>query len=1165
MASKFYEEIKDVTIERQVENVYEKGLSIYFPNTKITYPFACDGLLDTKTEGGKLCKLIIEYKLDELLSNKVGRAKVLIQVLFYLKKFEQNGEIIPNVCLVGDKNECFVIQTNELLQYLDEDVDWDIAPSNAHIHYPDLVLKISENEEINPFIFHIDENFSFKDVAEKIKQLADDVIRYVRVTEHNIANIYDYFCKNVIKNTKKISAHDLVGLFIGVITDKENYYQHPSKKNILVANSKNIDINGDGFASFFKYFDRNYTPQEKNKFAEIADRLIEDTSRRNSGDFWTPTIWVDYAHKMISEAFGNDWKDEYVVWDNCYDKETEFLSQEGWKKISEYNGCDLVMQYNNGNGEFVKPLRYISQKYTDDWVVLKGSQLDIKCTKDHNFVVFNDKKDRNQDLIKIPAVDLYNKSLCVKNLHFNIPKTFNYNGNLDIDENLIRLAIAINADGYYAPKTTLNNSKNRTSRNTRFTENDTSERDCYVISVKKDRKSDRLRNLLENANIEYKFNEYNGYKNFTFHFPFNPKHFPKEWYKLSNKSKEVIIDEIFYWDGSVQENIFDDGRTSLRKSYSTSKKDDADFISFVFSSMGYGVNFREDRRKNKNNKVNYLLAITGIKSAKISNTNNVFTLEKNEDGMCYCFEVPSGMLIIRRNGKIYIGSNCCGSKNLTRDYKFKELYCSTLFDSELEIGKRYNQEATSFQFDFLNDDIVGNDCLFGPYHDKLPKGLKDALMENKKIIFFLNPPYGTGASGVGSSKESGTTTNNYINNIMNNDKIGGCSENLYAQFLYRIMKIKEQYNLTNCHIAIFSPTLFLTGSSYKIFRKYFLKEFSFKYGLQFKASEFADVADTWGISFSIWDSGETIDKENFMYVSNKNENGEIICEQNKYVYNTDNRITASEWCKSPIKKLKTYKGIALTSGLSICPNDKINGSIFNGSFGYFLNGGNNIDKNWSHVALFSSNYSNGHGHGINDLNFDRVVSLFSARKLIEKNWINSKDEYLTPNVSHSQFNEFVNDSIIYSLFHSSSNQSSLRQVEYKDKLWDIKNEFFWMSKSDIEELANEYNLDDVYNDARTSNERFVYEKLKTITLSPEAQAVLDKAIELTKKSFKYREMWDSEHPEYQLTKVWDAGYYQLKGIWEEYMKDDFEDFKKLYKALSDKMRPQVYELGFLRK
>lgn len=115
----------------------------------IEHNFACDGLIDIKNKDGKLLKLIIEYKYDEDLSSNVVKAKVLTQVLFYLKKFKENGLILPNVAMVADVNECFVIHTNSLLQYLDEKVNWNITPSKAASCNPDLVLKISEDSNIN--------------------------------------------------------------------------------------------------------------------------------------------------------------------------------------------------------------------------------------------------------------------------------------------------------------------------------------------------------------------------------------------------------------------------------------------------------------------------------------------------------------------------------------------------------------------------------------------------------------------------------------------------------------------------------------------------------------------------------------------------------------------------------------------------------------------------------------------------------------------------------------------------------------------------------------------------------------------------------------------------------------------------------------------------------
>jgi hypothetical protein len=77
--SKFYDAIKDVVDERGVETPFKNGLTLYFPNTDYTYPFKCDGYMEPVVNGNKF-RLIIEYKLDELLNDKSGKAKVLIQV-----------------------------------------------------------------------------------------------------------------------------------------------------------------------------------------------------------------------------------------------------------------------------------------------------------------------------------------------------------------------------------------------------------------------------------------------------------------------------------------------------------------------------------------------------------------------------------------------------------------------------------------------------------------------------------------------------------------------------------------------------------------------------------------------------------------------------------------------------------------------------------------------------------------------------------------------------------------------------------------------------------------------------------------------------------------------------------------------------------------------------
>jgi hypothetical protein len=246
-----------------------------------------------------------------------------------------------------------------------------------------------------------------------------------------------------------------------------------------------------------------------------------------------------------------------------------------------------------------------------------------------------------------------------------------------------------------------------------------------------------------------------------------------------------------------------------------------------------------------------------------------------------------------------------------------------------------------------------------------------------------------------------------------------------------------------------------------------------------------------------------------------------------------------EWTTEPIKKLKTYDMPNVTSGIKIKTNGATVGKNFSNALGYFYSDSNNINTSSTNVAMFSSPAARGHGFGVNIDNFDRCVAAFATRKLIMPDWINSKDEYLVPNTEHPDYEEFVNDSVIFSLFHSASNQSSLRNVEYKDKTWEIKNEFFWMSREEIMDLADENDNEECYEDAVNSKERFVYEYLKNVTLSPEAQAVLDAANNLVRETFKYRNDYNIERPDYQINN-WDCGYYQQKGLWNLYMKDEFD-------------------------
>jgi hypothetical protein len=295
---------------------------------------------------------------------------------------------------------------------------------------------------------------------------------------------------------------------------------------------------------------------------------------------------------------------------------------------------------------------------------------------------------------------------------------------------------------------------------------------------------------------------------------------------------------------------------------------------------------------------------------------------------------------------------------------------------------------------------------------------------------------------------------------------------------------------------------------------------------------------------------------------------EIMNRGKKTIYNVDDKKSGRDWVKNKNGKIKTKEVPPLSSPFNV-KQKKGTKIATEGFLATMLAGSNNVYCNTQLVGLISSGYSVATLPTIQvtERNLFESVAYFTSRKLTKGDWGNWYDEYLAPNEQHELFEQFKYDSLVYSLFESKSNQSSLRQVEYKDQLWDIKNEFFWMSADRIKTLADNMGYDELYNDARTSPDRHVYKLLfgeERIydKLSPDAKAVLDKATELVELSMEMRQVManDENH-----LNSWDAGYAQLKLVWKEYFPEQFKEFRQLYKNMEERIRPLVYDLGFLMK
>lgn len=577
----------------------------------------------------------------------------------------------------------------------------------------------------------------------------------------------------------------------------------------------------------------------------------------------------------------------------------------------------------------------------------------------------------------------------------------------------------------------------------------------------------------------------------------------------------------------------------------------------------------------------------------------------------------------------YIVWDCAwGTGNLTRDYKFKELYCSTLHEEDIKIGSKYNVFSTKFQYDFLNDDVeVMEDVrriLWEPFrgtayylnksvekfinfkdilelyanaiannvitqdqaqigyvraidrlkhtelYEKAQDLIESLLAGTKPLLFLINPPYAasTNVKSTTLSGESKDGTNqSAVRDIMDDNKAGAASQNLYTQFIYRIDLIKKLFG-NDTKLGIFCPPAYITGKNAKKLRQILSIWVVDSFLIQ--ASQFANVSDGWGISFELLTSNNLQREYTNTIVKELGDKG-IVDIGIKKLYNMDGKDNLSDWIRRNIKKYKALDAPQMKSALNWSDKHRL-GNLVPGSYGYLVDSGNNIDENTSRVFWLTCCRGTGHGTSALSENILDCCSAFAARKLISgeyATWINCKDEYMIPDITHSAYSQWEIDCIVYSLFNNSSNQSSLRGIEYNEKIWNIYNEFFWLSREEIYALAqgeikeqdiNNAILEDLSNHAK--QERFVYEKLQQVHLSDDAQQVLNKATEILKGTFQYREEFSSKHSEYHIN-TWDAGWYQIKALAKEYLPEELKAFNELYKAFSDRLRPLVYELGFL--
>jgi len=306
---------------------------------------------------------------------------------------------------------------------------------------------------------------------------------------------------------------------------------------------------------------------------------------------------------------------------NCFDDSTEILTNRGFVRFPLLGDDDRVAQWENGEIYFVKPLAHIRSAYSGDMIHLLNQHVDLLVTPDHRCLLQNRK---NRQYFVVPA-----ESYCsdAKQLHAG-QYAF---GVKHMDTHEITLLAATQADGNY--------------------------HDGGIdFSFMKARKYRRLLNAIQSLQIPHSdYVKADGHVNIRIRKGdfaeriiqiLGPEKTWGSWLlEYDRKTIKGILAELPEWDGCFTRGNF----------FSSSVKSNADWMQILYVLTGTRAHMREYHNGNPNARINYQLDIV---ERNHSLTTNIQKANEPYNGMVYCVTVPSGFIVVRRNGQVCITGNC---------------------------------------------------------------------------------------------------------------------------------------------------------------------------------------------------------------------------------------------------------------------------------------------------------------------------------------------------------------------------------------------------------------------------------------------------------------------------------------------------------------------------
>lgn len=490
---------------------------------------------------------------------------------------------------------------------------------------------------------------------------------------------------------------------------------------------------------------------------------------------------------------------------------------------------------------------------------------------------------------------------------------------------------------------------------------------------------------------------------------------------------------------------------------------------------------------------------------------------------------------------------CCGVGNLeVKHSNPRNIYMSTLDQADVDVMKATKTcvAAQRFQYDYLNDDITDEGQIDYNLTNKIPEGLRKAIADGKKILVLINPPYAESGDTLGSEAKCDVATTLVAKNMRD---YSYATRELFTQFLARIAQ-----EMPTATVAMFSTLKYVNAPNFEKFRQ--IWNANYLGGFLVHSQAFEGLSGNFPISFLVWKTDQQAKK--------KSQITEIVVEVldkkvrpigEKSFYNLPKDTSLNLWINRP--KANSTSVIPIKN--AIHPAIKtidVRGTFWSdAAVGQMLCDSNDLQHAGQRTALLSSGYCSPGAFFVNPENLWQVAIIFSVRRLIKPTWLNDRDQFLQPTEPLSE--EFKNDCLIWMLFNGSNLTASADDLEWNGKKWSIVNHFIPYTETEVG-APDRFESD------------FMMQYMADKTFSNEANEVLIAGKALWQAYFAHTDV-RAVRDELKLNRA-DVGWYQIRKAIQarnangDFTPVSFKPFEDSYKALSEKLQPQVYELGFLR-